>query len=66
MSLEFMLYKVTKINTKYIIRNCGKKNNRMLGETIKGVSNLNGERKRQRSQEGLSEKVTLTLDLNDE
>ena len=66
MSLEVMLCKVTKINTKYIIRNCGKKNNRRLGESIKGVSNLNGERKRERSEEGLSEKVTLTLDLNDE
>lgn len=61
----YALAKMTKINTKYIIRNCGKKNKRMVGESIKERSNLNRET-RKGSEEGLFEKVTFMLDLNDE
>lgn len=61
----YALAKMTKTNTKYIIRNCGKKSNSILGESTEGTPNLNGE-KVKRGIKRRAEKMTYMLDLNNE
>lgn len=55
---------MTKTNTKYIIRNCGKSNS-ILGESTEGTPNVNGE-KVKRGIKRRAEKMTFMLDLNNE